>query len=386
MKKKNIEKVLIANRGEIAVRIIRTLKEMGIGAAAIYSEADRDSLAVRLADEAICIGPAAPWESYLDIDKVIWAAKKLKVDALHPGYGFLSEIPELARVCKNASIIFIGPSYDSMQIMGDKVLAKEIAEAGIRVVQLFLNQTDSRFWNYNGRADVSAMTPARCREISAAYGDAGISIDSIGVYTNLIHPDSAERKANLEYFQAMMNIGGHMGVHRFISEAGHFRHPKEPEPEVPFHFQDGVWLQMIATVQQLAVMAEKYQAKVLLEPFFRGFFASAKRLRMFLEEVRSPFIRALLDPANLIEVNDLDEMFHQLGSWVDCLHAKDRKLHTDRGVAAGKGDLDYPKFVKLAAKHSPAAPLILEYVGPEDYRDALSHLRRVMREAGLSEE
>jgi sugar phosphate isomerase/epimerase len=265
-------------------------------------------------------------------------------------------------------------------------LAKEIAEAGIRVVQLFLNQTDSRFWNYNGRADVSAMTPARCREISAAYGDAGISIDSIGVYTNLIHPDAAERKANLEYFQAMMNIGGHMGVHRFISEAGHFRHPKEPEPEVPFHFQDGVWLQMIATVQQLAVMAEKYQAKVLLEPFFRGFFASAKRLRMFLEEVRSPFIRALLDPANLIEVNDLDEMFHQLGSWVDCLHAKDRKLHTDRGVAAGKGDLDYPKFVKLAAKHSPAAPLILEYVGPEDYRDALSHLRRVMREAGLSEE
>ncbi len=143
---------------------------------------------------------------------------------------------------------------------------------------------------------------------------------------------------------------------------------------------------MIATVQRLAAMAEKYQAKILLEPFFRGFFASAKRMRMFLEEVRSPFIRALLDPANLIEVNDLDEMFHQLGSWIDCFHAKDRKLHTDRGVAAGKGDLDYPKFVKLAAKHAPPAPLILEYVGPEDYRDALSHLRRVIQEAGLSEE
>ena len=133
--KKNIEKVLIANRGEIAVRIIRTLKEMGIKAAAVYSEADRDSLAVRLADEAICIGPAAAWESYLDIEKILGAAKKLKVDALHPGYGFLSENPELARVCRNAGFIFIGPSYDTMEIMGDKVLAKEIAEkAGVPIL------------------------------------------------------------------------------------------------------------------------------------------------------------------------------------------------------------------------------------------------------------
>ena len=89
---------------------------------------------------------------------------------------------------------------------------------------------------------------------------------------------------------------------------------------------------------------------------------------------------------DLIEVNDLEEMFAQLGSWVDCIHAKDRKLHVDRGVGAGKGDVDYKKFVTLAAKHAPRAPLILEYVGPDDYRDALAHLRGAMREAGVKED
>jgi len=143
---------------------------------------------------------------------------------------------------------------------------------------------------------------------------------------------------------------------------------------------------MIATARELAAMAAKFSAKILMEPFYRGFFASAKRTRLFLEEVNSPSIRALLDVANLIEVNDLEEMFAQLSPWIDCIHAKDRKLHIDRGVAAGKGDVDYKKFVTLAAKHAPRAPLILEYVGPDDYRDALAHLRGAMRTAGVKED
>jgi len=100
---------------------------------------------------------------------------------------------------------------------------------------------------------------------------------------------------------------------------------------------------------------------------------------VFLEEVGSPRIRALLDPANLLEVNDLDEMFEQLKAWIDCLHAKDRKMHVDRGVPAGQGDLDYRKFVALAARHTPKAPLVLEYVGAADYKQALSHLQNAMR-------
>ncbi|HOZ47927.1 MAG TPA: sugar phosphate isomerase/epimerase family protein [Candidatus Hydrogenedentes bacterium] len=256
-------------------------------------------------------------------------------------------------------------------------LAKELAAHDIRTVQLFLNQSDSRYWKYNGRSDVSDLTPDRCKAIGEAYRSAGVSIHSIGVYTNLIHPDEAERNANLEYFDAMMGIGAAMDVHTFITEAGHYE-PEKPEG-VPYHFQEPVWSQMVATGKELVQRAEKHDATILIEPFFRGFLASAKRTRVFIEDVGSPRIRALLDPANLLEINDLEEMFVQLGPYIDCLHAKDRKLHVDRGVPAGQGDLDYPKFVMLAAKHTPNAPFILEYVGAGDYLQALGVLQGAMR-------
>lgn len=301
------------------------------------------------------------------------------------GLGFTSTSTAAAAVTSPAKLK-IGMATLGFTNHSNASLAKELAGAGIRMVQLFLVQTDSKFWKYNERSDVSSLTPARCQEIAAAYRDAGITIHSLGVYSNLIHPDPVERKANLDYFEAMMTVGGHMGVNTFISEAGHFRDPKEPEPGIAHHFQDKVWIYMLETGRQLAAMAEKHQAKVLLEGFYRGFLASAKRLRMFLEEVNSPRIRALLDPANLIEVNDLEEMFSQLGPWIDCLHAKDRKYHVERGVGAGLGSLDYEKFMTLAARHTPAAPLILEYVGQKDYQSALAHLRGAMQKAGVSGE
>jgi sugar phosphate isomerase/epimerase len=141
---------------------------------------------------------------------------------------------------------------------------------------------------------------------------------------------------------------------------------------------------MVATGKQLAKLADQHDVTVLFEPSFRSFLASAKRTRSFLEAVDSPRIRALLDPANLLELNDLEEMFAQLKPWIDCLHAKDFQLHSDRGVAAGQGDLDYPKFVALAAQHTPEAPLILEYVGAKTYKPALAHLRAALAKAGLS--
>jgi len=263
-------------------------------------------------------------------------------------------------------------------------LAQELAKRGVHTIQLFLTQSDSNYWKYNGRNDLSDLSAERCKEIADTYRTAGISIHSIGVYTNLIHPDEAERKANLDYFEAMIEVGAHMGVRAFITEAGHY-HAEGPAPRVPHHFQEEVWGMMVATGKQLATVADRYDATVLVEPFFRSFFASAKRTRLFLEEVGSPRIRALLDPANLLELNDLEEMFDQLEPWIDCLHAKDRKLHVDRGVPAGQGDLDYRKFVTLAAARTPTAPLILEYVGPKDYDQAISHLRDTMREVGVVE-
>jgi acetyl-CoA carboxylase, biotin carboxylase subunit len=118
-------KILIANRGEIALRVIRACKEMGIPTVIAHSEADRDSLPVRLADEHICIGPAASGKSYLNIPNIISAALVTGAEAIHPGYGFLSENTSFAEICSDVNITFIGPTADVMAIMGDKVAARE---------------------------------------------------------------------------------------------------------------------------------------------------------------------------------------------------------------------------------------------------------------------
>jgi acetyl-CoA carboxylase biotin carboxylase subunit len=130
-----IKKILIANRGEIAIRVMRTCREMDIKSVAVYSDADRSSLHVRYAGEAIRIGPPPSNESYLVIDKIIDAAKKTGADAIHPGYGFLSENAEFAKKVRQAGIIFIGPSSHSISIMGDKIVARQTAlNCGVPVV------------------------------------------------------------------------------------------------------------------------------------------------------------------------------------------------------------------------------------------------------------
>ncbi len=128
-------KILIANRGEIALRILYACKELGIRTVAIYSEADRNSLHVRFADEAICIGPPRSSESYLNIPQVISAAEIANVDAIHPGYGFLSENANFAEVCEASHITFIGPTADSIRLMGEKDRARrEMAACGVPII------------------------------------------------------------------------------------------------------------------------------------------------------------------------------------------------------------------------------------------------------------
>jgi len=130
-----ISKVLIANRGEIALRVIRTCREMGLKTVAVYSTADRDSLPVRFADEAVCIGPPPSARSYLHVPSIIAAAEVTGADAIHPGYGFLSENADFARVCDDNNLVFIGPTADTISRMGDKSVAKETMQAaGVPVV------------------------------------------------------------------------------------------------------------------------------------------------------------------------------------------------------------------------------------------------------------
>ena len=129
------KKLLVANRGEIALRVMRTCRELGIATVAVYSEADRTSLHVRYADEAYLLGPGTPGESYLNIERVIDAARRSQVEAIHPGYGFLAENPAFVDACERAGIAFVGPSSRTMRLLGDKIAARRLAaEAGVPVV------------------------------------------------------------------------------------------------------------------------------------------------------------------------------------------------------------------------------------------------------------
>ena len=130
-----MNKILVANRGEIAIRVMRACRELGIPSVAVYSEADKDALFTKYADESHCIGPARASQSYLDIEKIIQTAKEFNADAVHPGYGFLAENPKFTAACEAAGIKFIGPSSKVMALMGDKVAARgKMAAAGVPVV------------------------------------------------------------------------------------------------------------------------------------------------------------------------------------------------------------------------------------------------------------
>ncbi len=207
---KEIRKVLIANRGEIALRVIRTLREMGIKSVAVYSEGDRNSLHVRMADESVCIGPAPSKESYLKIDNIISAAVTHKADAVHPGYGFLSENADFSRACSKNGIIFIGPAPDSIKLLGHKATARSIAKkAGVPITPGTDGCVEKDFMKEAEKIGFPVM-------IKAAAGGGGRGIRIVYDKDKLLHECEMARSEALAAFG-----NGEIYFEKFIEKPRH---------------------------------------------------------------------------------------------------------------------------------------------------------------------
>jgi acetyl-CoA carboxylase biotin carboxylase subunit len=206
------KKILIANRSEIALRVIRACREMGIRTVAVYSTADKDSLHVNFADEVVCIGPPPGRESYLNVPRIIAAAQITNADAIHPGYGFLAENAQFAEICQESGFAFIGPEPDSIRRMGDKSLAKEtMREAGVPVVPGSTGAVD----------DVEAAREVAAKMgypvlIKAAAGGGGKGMRMVPEESDLEHAFTAARN------EASAAFGdGTVYIEKFIEEPRH---------------------------------------------------------------------------------------------------------------------------------------------------------------------
>lgn len=210
--KSMFEKVLVANRGEIAIRVIRACRELGVKTVAVYSEADVESLHVQYADECHCIGPAEPTKSYLNIDKIIEVTKKSKCEAIHPGYGFLSQKPAFARACEENDIEFIGPPSDVLQRMGNKVEArKTAAKTGVPIIPGSIEPAQSM-----GEALEMAEKVGYPVLVKAVYGGGGKGMRLV------MNRDEMQRTLELAALEAETSFGSReIYVEKFLPRARH---------------------------------------------------------------------------------------------------------------------------------------------------------------------
>ena len=228
------EKILIANRGEIACRVIRACRKLGIGAVAIYSTADKDSLHVQLADEAFLVGEAAPEDSYLNMDTILEAARESGAQAIHPGYGFLSENSEFVRRCQVAGICFIGPKPEVMEKMGDKVRARKLAKkAGLPVLPGIEETVESP------KAEDLAWKLGFPLMVKPAEGGGGIGIHVIESMDDLIPKMERTRQLAASafgsprlYFERYLKNASHIEVQLMGDEHGNLVHLYERDCSV----------------------------------------------------------------------------------------------------------------------------------------------------------
>ncbi len=236
--------------------------------------------------------------------------------------------------------------------------ARFMAERDLRWTELCFSQTDSTYWVYNGRSDLSDMTDQRAAGIVRTYRDAGIEVTALGVFTNLIDPDEAERAANLEYFERMIQIAAHTRIPVAATECGFMPGRRGINADT----YEADFDRLKESLSRLTACGERHGVDIALEACVLDVVPSAKRARDLIDQIGSKRLKVLLDPANYIANSSEEDMFRYLGPHIAYLHGKDRKVNDAKGRVVGEGDIDWPRFVQLYHEHADGQPIILEYV------------------------
>ena len=252
----------------------------------------------------------------------------------------------------------IGVTTRSFAELTNVQTADFMAENGLMSTELCFSQTDSDFWVYNERKDLSEMTDDRSREIVETYRSRGIEVVALGVFTNLIESDDAERAANLAYYDRMMQIAALNNIPFLPTECGFINGSRGLNADT----YEETFKTLLDSLTTLAKKAKDYDVHIALEACMIDLIPSAKRAADLLAQLDSDRIKILLDPANLIANSSEKDMFHYLAHHTAYFHGKDRKLNDVMGRPVGDGDVNWPLFLSLYHDHTEGIPFILEYV------------------------
>lgn len=317
------EKILIANRGEIAVRIIRACRELGIASVAVYSEADRSALHVRMADEAYLLGPAPAAASYLNVDRVIAAAKSSAAQAIHPGYGFLSERAHFAQACRAAGLVFIGPPLEAIELMGSKIAARELAESlGVPVVPGYTGAEQGR---ERLRSEAERIGFPLLIKASAGGGGKGMrTVRSLADFDAALEGAQREAKAafgdDAVFLERLIERPRHVEIQVLADQHGNLVHLFERECSIQRRHQK---------------IIEESPSSVLLPDIRMAMGESAVRLAKAANYCNAGTVEFLLDEAGrfyFLEMNTRLQVEHPV---TECVTGLDL-VHLQVAVAAGE--------------------------------------------------